>query len=139
MIDARRLLDALVGGSAQSGSQRPQGAEDVSRLIGQALENVRQTGFGATARQVFGQATGGLTDAARQINQGTGSVGAGVDQAVSKAAGVGSTDELAQKAKDFVSQNPPHRRLRPGLRACCSRRARGGDSPGTSQGSAASR
>ncbi|HKG77490.1 MAG TPA: DUF533 domain-containing protein [Beijerinckiaceae bacterium] len=106
MIDARRLLDALVGGSAQSGSQRPQGAEDVSRLIGQALENVRQTGFGATARQVFGQATGGLTDAARQINQGTGSVGAGVDQAVSKAAGVGSTDELAQKAKDFVSQNP---------------------------------
>ena len=106
MIDARRLLDALVGGSTQSGSQRPQGAEDVSRLIGQALESVRQTGFAGTARQVFGQATGGLTDAARQINQGTGSVGAGVDQAVAKAAGVGSTDELAQKAKDLVSQNP---------------------------------
>src|SRR5215210_260884 len=106
MIDAKRLLDALVGGSAQGGSQRPQGVEDVSRLIGQALENVRQTGIGATARQVFGQATEGLSDAARQLNQGTGNVGAGVDQAVVKAAGVQSTGELVQKAKDVVSQNP---------------------------------
>ena len=86
MIDAKRLLDALVGGSAQGGSQRPQGVEDVSRLIGQALESVRQTGIGATARQVFGQAAEGLGDAARQLNQGTGNLGAGVDQAVAKAA-----------------------------------------------------
>src|SRR3982751_3699361 len=88
MIDAKRLLDALVGGSAQGGSQRPQGVEDVSRLIGQALESARQTGIGATARQVFGQAAEGLGDAARQLNQGTGNLGAGVDQAVAKAAGV---------------------------------------------------
>jgi len=106
MIDAKRLLDALVGGSAQGGSQRPQGVEDVSRLIGQALESVRQTGIGATARQVFGQAAEGLGDAARQLNQGTGNLGAGVDQAVAKAAGVQSTGELVQKAKDVVSQNP---------------------------------
>src|SRR3954471_5881256 len=106
MIDAKRLLDALVGGSAQGGSQRPQGVEDVSRLIGQALESARQTGIGATARQVFGQAAEGLGDAARQLNQGTGNLGAGVDQVVAKAAGVQSTGELVQKAKDVVSQNP---------------------------------
>src|SRR4051794_2860066 len=106
MIDAKRLLDALVGGSGQGGPPRPPSPEDVSRLIGQALSNAGQTGFATTARQMFGQAAEGLTDAARQINQGTGQVGAGVDQAVAKAAGVSSTDELAQKAKDFVGQNP---------------------------------
>jgi uncharacterized membrane protein YebE (DUF533 family) len=106
MIDVKRVLDALVGGSGQGGAARPQGLQDVSRLIEQALGSVRQNGFAATAQQVFGQATGGLADAARQINQGTGGVGASVDQAVAQAAGVGSTDELAQKARDFVGQNP---------------------------------
>lgn len=42
MIDAKRLLDAIVGGSAQGGPSRPPGVEDVSRLIGQALEGARR-------------------------------------------------------------------------------------------------
>jgi uncharacterized membrane protein YebE (DUF533 family) len=106
MIDVKRVLDALVGGSGQGGAQPPQGLQDVSRLIEQALGSVRQSGFAATAQQVFGQAAGGLTDAARQIDQKTGGVGASVDQAVARATGVGSTDELAQKARDYVGQNP---------------------------------
>ena len=106
MIDARKLLDALVGGGSQGGAQGSRSLDEVSRLIGQALESVRQTGFANTAQQVFGQAAGGLSDAARQLNQSTGSVGAGVDQAVARAAGVQSTDELAKKAKDFLGQNP---------------------------------
>jgi len=106
MIDVKRVLDALVGGAGQGGAGRPQGLQDVSRLIEQALGSVRQSGFAATAQQVFGQAAGGLTDAARQIDQKTGGVGASVDQAVARATGVGSTDELAQKARDYVGQNP---------------------------------
>ncbi len=90
MVDARKLMDLLVGASSRPG----QAGADLMGTLG----------------QLFGQATGGLKDMAQAANEATGGVGTKVDQAMGQAArqaaGGQSGAELAQKAKEFMNRHP---------------------------------
>lgn len=109
MVDARRLLDALVGASAKPGAG--EGAQQRSFLQDaiEAFGRPGQAGFG-TIGQVLGQATEGLRDMAQTANQATGGAGQKVDQALGRAAqqvtGGQSGQQIADKAKNFMQRNP---------------------------------
>lgn len=102
MVDAKRLLDALIGALSQGGTQ---GAPALSERAGQALEAVKGSEAGTLIAEVLGQATQGLREATQQVDRRSG-FSADLDHAVAKATGGQSTDELLHKAKEFVGQNP---------------------------------
>jgi uncharacterized membrane protein YebE (DUF533 family) len=109
MVDARRILDALVGASAKPGAAGTEQQRSFLEEAMQAFGQPGQAGFG-TIGQVLGQAGEGLRDMARQANEATGGAGQKVDRALGEAAqqvtGGRSGAELAQKAKDFMDKNP---------------------------------
>jgi uncharacterized membrane protein YebE (DUF533 family) len=83
MIDARRLLDSLLGqmGNANTGN--------IKDVIGNVLK----------------QATDGVRDGARDINAATG-VGDKISGAAKGATGGKSAADLLQTAKDMIAKNP---------------------------------
>jgi uncharacterized membrane protein YebE (DUF533 family) len=109
MINARQLIDALIGGRApqpgQHLGQRPGqgGTGGIGDLLNQV---VTQLGQGASkaqagAGQVLGQATSGVRDMAHQADQATG-VGTRLGDAWSTTKG----PDMVQKAKDLAAANP---------------------------------
>lgn len=113
MFDAKRLLDALVGGSGSAGRGPGQpGPGGLADIIGSVLNQLGQgaqaanQATGGTAGQVLGQATSGLSDLARAANQATGGAGTQLDQSVGQLTGGQTAGDLAQKARDFAAQNP---------------------------------
>jgi uncharacterized membrane protein YebE (DUF533 family) len=102
-MDARRLLDALVGAVSRSGAPGGQGKSVLDQILGQLGSPAQSAGQQAGA--VFNQATGGLRDAAGRLNEATG-IGPKVDQAARDLTGGQSPGDLAQKAKDFMNRNP---------------------------------
>ena len=103
MFDARRLLDALVGAVARSGSGGGQGGSALEQILAQLGPRGQQAGHQAGA--AFNQATGGVRDAAGRLNEATG-FGAKMDQVTRDATGGQSPADLAGKAKDFMNRNP---------------------------------
>lgn len=85
MVDARRLLDLLVGASSKPGPAGQPGEQQGGFLQG-ALDAFGRSGQGGQA------APGGLGGALGQI--------------IGQATGGQSGGQLAQKAKDFVNRNP---------------------------------
>jgi uncharacterized membrane protein YebE (DUF533 family) len=82
MFDARKLLDALVGAAAQFGQPSPSSPGQPNQPQG------------AAARPGGGQTQGG-----------SGTIADQVDQTLRQVTGQG-TDQLVQKAKDVMAQNP---------------------------------
>ena len=109
MFDAKKLLDAMVAGNAQ-----PAGADgsEPKDLFGGLLDRLKQGGgqgglgnAAEVAKQVFGQATSGVKDAAGQIDRSTGA-GARIDELVKQLAGGQGAGDLITKAKDIIAKNP---------------------------------
>lgn len=104
-FDAKRLLDAVVGALSEGAAAVGQGSQNLTGQAGQALQAARESQAGAIAGQVLGQAVQGVKDAGQRLDQSTG-LRAGLDNAAAQAAGVKSADELVQKAREFMGQNP---------------------------------
>ncbi|MCA0399332.1 MAG: DUF533 domain-containing protein [Proteobacteria bacterium] len=90
MFDAKKLLDMLV----QSGTGKKVGGQDLGAVIGQV---------GSVVGSVLGQASGGVKQAAGEIDSRTGVSGKAAD-AFSRATGKTPTDFLSQ-AKELASKN----------------------------------
>lgn len=102
-MDARRLLDALVGAVSRSGAPGGQGKSVLDQILGQLGSPAQSAGQQAGA--VLNQATGGRRDVAGRLNEAT-RIGPKVDQAARDLTGGQSPGDLAQKAKDFMNRNP---------------------------------
>jgi uncharacterized membrane protein YebE (DUF533 family) len=106
-MDARQLLDALVGASSKPG--QPGGEQ--GNFLKDAFEAFgRREGPAGKVGQVLDQATGGLREMAQRANESTGGIGTKVDRAIGQAAqqatGGQSPQDLAQTAKDFMNRHP---------------------------------
>lgn len=108
MVDAKRLLDALMGASSRPGQGQAGGGflDQAMRAFGELTQGPAAT----TAGNVLGQATDGLKEGAQRLNQATGGVGSQVDQAARGMAGQvmgGQTaDQYVTKAKEFMGRHP---------------------------------
>jgi uncharacterized membrane protein YebE (DUF533 family) len=109
MFDARKLLDAMVAGNAQSANADPAKPKDIfGDLIGKLQQGAGKAGLGNAAdiaKQVFGQATSGVKDAAGKIEQSTGA-GAKIDDLVKQLSGGQGAGDLIAKAKEMIAKNP---------------------------------
>lgn len=108
MFDAKSLLDSLLGGAGAAG-RGGQGAGGLGGALGGMLEQVQRSskegGLTGAIGNVLGQATGGLRDAAGDINQRTG-IGDKAGEAFNQATGGRSPQDVAAQAKDFLGSNP---------------------------------
>ncbi|MBN9063101.1 MAG: tellurite resistance TerB family protein [Rhizobiales bacterium] len=116
MFDAKSLLDGLLGGQGQAGQSGGLGAVLGNVLnqvqaqaqqagLGNVLDQVRDKGIGGVAGNVFGQATGGLRDAAGQIDQSTGASDK-LNDIVSQLSGGKSPNEIIAQVKELAANNP---------------------------------
>lgn len=104
MFNAKSLLDALVsaGNQAGQGSVRPGQPGGLGSMLGDLGAQVQKSGgIGGLAGQIFGQATQGVGDAARQT---------GVQQragdAFSQVSGGRSPQQILEQAKGMFNSNP---------------------------------
>ncbi|MFO1169547.1 MAG: DUF533 domain-containing protein [Hyphomicrobiaceae bacterium] len=110
MFDAKKLLDTMVASKAQPAEGEPGTSGNV---LGDLLGKLQQGaggqgglgGFADMAKQVLGQATGGVKDAAGKIDQSTGA-GAKIDDLVKQLSGGQGSADLIARAKDMISKNP---------------------------------
>ncbi|HEY8566182.1 MAG TPA: DUF533 domain-containing protein [Beijerinckiaceae bacterium] len=100
MVDAKRLLDALLG-AVPTGTAGAAGS-----VLDKVLATLNQSGAGQQAGQVLNQAVGGLRDAAGGLNAAAGPLSARVDDAVAQATGRRGAGTLVDEAKRYVSENP---------------------------------
>jgi uncharacterized membrane protein YebE (DUF533 family) len=100
MVDAKRLLDALIG-AVPTGTAGAAGS-----VLDKVLATLNQSGAGQQAGQVLNEAVGGLRDAAGGINAAAGPVSARVDEAVAQATGGRGAADLVAEAKRYVAENP---------------------------------
>ena len=120
MFNAKALLDAIVSAGSQAGQGAPQAGQGAPRsgqggglsggLGGLADQFQKAGGVGGLAGmagQIFGQATQGVGDAARNTGLTTRAPQAGTGQTAPQQAGGGRTpqDILAQ-ARDMATRNP---------------------------------
>jgi uncharacterized membrane protein YebE (DUF533 family) len=107
MFDAKKLLDAMVAGNAQAAD--PAKPKDIfGDLMGKLQQGVDKAGLGNAAeraKQVLGQATSGVKDAAGKVEQATGA-GAKIDELVKQLSGGQGTGDLVAKAKEMIAKNP---------------------------------
>ncbi|SEG76442.1 tellurite resistance TerB family protein [Bosea lathyri] len=104
MFNAKSLLDALISAGSQAGSQAGQPG-GLGGMLGGLAEQVQKAGgaggLAGMAGQIFGQATQGVGDAARQT---------GVQQtatdAFGKVAGGRSPQDILEQAKGMFNSNP---------------------------------
>ncbi|WP_342360969.1 tellurite resistance TerB family protein [Terrarubrum flagellatum] len=116
MFDAKSLLDGLLGG-AQQGGQAGGLASVLGNVLAQAqaqaqqaglgdtLNRMREQGVGGTASSVFGQATGGLRDAASRVDQSTGASDK-FNEIVGQLSGGKSPNDILAQVKQMASDNP---------------------------------
>jgi uncharacterized membrane protein YebE (DUF533 family) len=112
MFDAKKLLDALLGG----GSALPQsGPAGLGNVLGQAAgesgaregeagKPVADRSFGSIIGQVLREATSGLKDVAREVEARTG-VGNKTDEMLKQATGGPGAGDLWSQARELASQN----------------------------------
>ena len=109
MFDAKKLLDAMVTGNAQSADVDPAKPKDLfGDLLGKLQQSADKAGLGNAAdiaKQVFGQAKSGVKDAAGKVNQATGA-GAKIDELVKQLSGGQGAGDLLAKAKELIAKNP---------------------------------
>ncbi len=109
MFDAKKLLDAMVAGKAQAPSSEPgQGQDLLGGLLGKLQQGAGNAGLGGAAdmaKQVFGQATSGVKDAAGRVEQATGA-GSKIDDLVRQLSGGKGAGDIVAKAKDMIAKNP---------------------------------
>jgi uncharacterized membrane protein YebE (DUF533 family) len=104
MFNAKSLLDALISAGSQAGTQAGQPG-GLGGMLGGLAEQVQKAGgaggLAGMAGQIFGQATQGVGDAARQT---------GVQQtatdAFGKVAGGRSPQDILEQAKGMFNSNP---------------------------------
>ncbi len=109
MFDAKKLLDAMVAGKAQAvPSESGEGQDVLGGWLGKLQQGAGNAGLGGAAdlaRQVFGQATSGVKDAAGRVEQATGA-GTKIDDLVRQLSGGQGAGDLVAKAKDMIAKNP---------------------------------
>jgi uncharacterized membrane protein YebE (DUF533 family) len=111
MFDASRLLDDLMGAGAASrhplsggnGRAAPSDLQPGMRQ-GEVDKPVAGGGFASVIRQVLGQATSGLKEAARDVEARTG-LGGKVNDSLKQATGGEGAGDLLAQARDLASQN----------------------------------
>ena len=107
-MNSKNILDALVGASG-AGNAANESSSTHRRFLQDAL---RAFGGGSSAGSdtllgdVFGQATGGLRDIARDLHRSTGSLGSEVDAAGEAALGDPTVQDLASRVREAIGQNP---------------------------------
>lgn len=114
MIDAKKLLDGMIASSAAP-EGAPGGGADAGGLLGGLLGKLQQgaqsaglqTGGGMLemAKQVLGQATSGVKDAAGKAEAATGA-GAKADELLRQLTGGQGGADLLATARDLISKNP---------------------------------
>ena len=109
MLDAKKLLDAMVTGSAQPGDADPAKPKDLfGDLLGRLQQGAGMAGLGNAAeiaKQVLGQATSGVKDAAGKVEQATGA-GTKIDELVKQLSGGQGAGDLLARAKEMIAKNP---------------------------------
>jgi uncharacterized membrane protein YebE (DUF533 family) len=95
------------GGGAGGGA-----GGDLGSILGGVFDKVKQaTGaagssdLGQRAKDVFGQATSGVRDAARDVNDKTG-VGGGIEDIIKQMSGGQGAGDLLARAKELMANNP---------------------------------
>ncbi|MEZ5926840.1 MAG: DUF533 domain-containing protein [Hyphomicrobiaceae bacterium] len=109
MFDARKLLDAMVAGNAQSADADPAKPKDLfGDLMGKLQQGADKAGLGNAAeiaKQVLGQATSGVKEAAGKVEQSTGA-GTKLDELIKQLSGGQGAGDLVAKAKEMIAKNP---------------------------------
>jgi uncharacterized membrane protein YebE (DUF533 family) len=109
MLEAKKLLDAMVAGNAQASDADPARPKDVfGDLLGKLQQGTGPSGLGGVAdiaKQVLGQATAGVKDAAGKVDQSTGA-GAKIDELIRQLSGGQGAGDLVAKAKEMIAKNP---------------------------------
>jgi uncharacterized membrane protein YebE (DUF533 family) len=113
MLDARKLLDSLVAGSARKASDdRSSAAGDgglIGDLLGRLQKGAERAGLEGSAvdmaRQVGSRATEGVRNAAGKVDEATGA-GKAIEDIVRQVSGGKSSGELIAQAKDLIARNP---------------------------------
>ncbi|MEM8628320.1 MAG: DUF533 domain-containing protein, partial [Pseudomonadota bacterium] len=88
MFNAKQLLDALTSATSKGTEPARTGADDIGQL----------------ARQIFGNAVGGVGDAAGQLDQSTGA-SQRIDATVRDLTGGQGAGDLLNSAKDWAGNN----------------------------------
>lgn len=108
MFDAKKLLDTMVASKAQPAGEPGTSGNGLGDLLGKLQGASGQGGLGSLAdmaKQVLGQATGGVKDAAGRIEQSTGA-GTKIDDLVKQLSGGQGSGDLITRAKDMIAKNP---------------------------------
>lgn len=110
MFDAKKLLDTMVASKAQptdgeAGASGNVLGDLLGKLQAAGGEGGGLGGIADVAKQVLGQATGGVKDAAGQIDQSTGAGGA-IDDIVKQLSGGQGSADLIARAKEMIGNNP---------------------------------
>ena len=101
MFNSRKLLDEMMGAGAASRPPAPGVSEGEAGKPGAAGE---AAGFASVIGALFGQATSGLKDAARDVEARTG-IGSKADDALKQATGGRGAGDLLAQARELASQN----------------------------------
>lgn len=108
------VLGGLLGGgkaqAAAPGASGEGAAGSLGGMLGQALNSIKGTGgkvgtLGEMAKDVFGQATTGVKDAAGKINEATGA-GGKLEEVIKQMTGGQGSADLIARAKELVKNNP---------------------------------
>ncbi|CAN7544828.1 DUF533 domain-containing protein [Bosea sp. LjRoot90] len=104
MFNAKSLLDALVNAGSQIGSQGGQASGGLGGVLGNLAQQVQQAGgpggLTGMAGQIFGQATQGVQDAARNTG-----LQQGATDIVGQFSGGKTPEQLIEQAKGMLGGN----------------------------------